>query len=85
MLANVSVYQQCDSYSQEFSDQNKLWTIWQSDQVTGAVDFRDRRPSKDGMPVEGVSFDKILALLPLKMLIFLEIFPAKQGFHSLPH
>ena len=39
--------------------------------MTGADDFRGRRPSKDGMPVEGVDFDKILALLPLKRLIFL--------------
>ena len=36
----------------------------------------------DGVPVEGVDFDKILALLPLKMLIFLQFIPAKQGFHS---
>ena len=34
------------------------------------------------MPVEGVDFGKILALLPLKMLIFLKFIPAKQGFHS---
>ena len=34
------------------------------------------------MPVEGVDFDKILALLPLKMLIFLQFNPAKQAFHS---
>ena len=34
------------------------------------------------MPVEGVDFDKILALLPLKMLIFLQFIPAEQGFHS---
>ena len=39
-------------------------------------------PSKDGMPVEGVDFGKILALLPLKTLIFLQFIPAKQGFHS---
>ena len=42
----------------------------------------DRRPSKDGMPVEEVDFDKILALLPLKMLIFLQFIPAKEGFPS---
>ena len=53
--------------------------------MTGAVDFRGRRPSKDGVPVEGVDLDKILALLPLKMSIFLESIPAKQGFHLLPH
>ena len=35
--------------------------------VTGAVDFRGRSPGKDGMPVEGVDFQKILALLPLKL------------------
>ena len=52
----------------------------QSDKVTDAADFRGRRPSKDGMPVEGVA--KILALLPLKMLIFLQFIPAKQGFYS---
>ena len=52
----------------------------QYDKVTGAVDFRDRMPSKDGMPVEGVDFDKILVLLPLKMLIFLQFIPAKQGY-----
>ena len=34
------------------------------------------------MPVEGVDFDKILVLLPLKMSIFLQFIPAKQGFHS---
>ena len=34
------------------------------------------------MPGEGVDFDKILALLPLKMLMFLQFIPAKQGFHS---
>ena len=54
----------------------------QYDKVTGAVDFRGRRPGKDGMPVEGVYFDNILALLPLKMFIFLQRIPAKQGFHS---
>ena len=54
----------------------------QYDKLTGAIDFRGRRPSKDGMPVEGVNFDKILALLPLKMLIFLQFILAKQGFHS---
>ena len=54
----------------------------QYDKVTGAVNFRGRRPSKDGKPVEGVDFDKILALLPLKMLTFLQFIPAKQGFHS---
>ena len=54
----------------------------QYDKVTGAVDFRGRRSCKDGMPVEAVSFDKILALLPLKMLIFLQFISAKQGFHS---
>ena len=54
----------------------------QYDKVTGAVDFRGRRPSEDGMRVEGVDFDKILALLPLKMLIFLQFIPAKEGFHS---
>ena len=50
--------------------------------MTGAVDFRGRRPGMDGMPVERVDFDNILALLPLKMLIFLQFIPAKQGFHS---
>ena len=50
--------------------------------MTGAIDFRGRRPSKDGMPVEGVDFDKILILLPLKMLIFLKFILAKQEFHS---
>ena len=50
--------------------------------MTGVVDFRGRRPSKDRMPVEGVDFDKILALLPLEMLIFLQFIPAKQEFHS---
>ena len=54
----------------------------QYDKVTGAVDFKGRRPSKDGMPVEEVYFDKILALLPTKMLIFLQFITAKQGFHS---
>ena len=49
--------------------------------VTDAVDFRGRRPGKDGMPVEGVDFGKILALLLLKMLIFLQFIPVKQGFH----
>ena len=34
------------------------------------------------MPVEGADFDKILALLPLKMLIFLQFILAKQEFHS---
>ena len=43
----------------------------QNDKMTDAVDFKGRRPSKDGMPVEGVDFGKILALLPLKILIFL--------------
>ena len=43
----------------------------QYDKVTGAVDFRGKRTSKDGMSVEGVEFDKILALQLLKMLIFL--------------
>ena len=51
--------------------------------MTGAVNFRARRPSEDGMPVERVDFDKILAfILPLRMLIFLQFIPAKQGFHS---
>ena len=54
----------------------------QYDKVTGPVDFRGRRLSKDGMPIEGVDFDKILALLSLRMLIFLQFIPAKQGFHS---
>ena len=54
----------------------------QYDKVTNAVDFRGRRPRKDRMPVEGVDFDKILALPPLKMLISLQFIPAKQGFHS---
>ena len=54
----------------------------QYDKVTGAVDFRGRRSSNDGMPVEGVNFDKILALLPLTMLTFLQFIPAKQEFHS---
>ena len=54
----------------------------QYDKVADAVDFRGRRPSKDGVPVEGVDFGKILALLPLKMLIFLQFIPAKQGFQS---
>ena len=54
----------------------------QYDKVTGAVDFRGKRTSKDGMPVEGVNFDKILALLPLKMLIFPQFISAKQDFHS---
>ena len=49
----------------------------QSDKVTGAIDFRGRRPGKDGMPVERV--DKIFALLSLKMLIFLQFILAKQG------
>ena len=54
--------------------------------MTGAVDFRGRRPSKDGMLVEGVDFDKILALLPLKMLIFLQfLFLPNKGFIRLPH
>ena len=35
----------------------------------------------NGMPVEGVDFDNILTLMPLKMLIFLQFIPAKQGFH----
>ena len=54
----------------------------QSDKVTDAVDFTGRRFSKDGMPVEEVDFGKILALLPLKMLIFLQFIPVK---HYLPH
>ena len=54
----------------------------QYDKVTGAVDFRGRRPSKNGMPIEGVDFDKILVLLPPKMLIFLQFIPAKRRFHS---
>ena len=33
----------------------------------------------DGMPVEGVDFDKILALLPLMIVIFLQSIPAKQA------
>ena len=53
----------------------------QYDKVTDAVDFRGRRPSKGGMPVEGVDFGKILALLSLKMLILLQFIPAKKGFH----
>ena len=36
----------------------------------------------NGIPVEGVEFGKILALLPLKMLIFLQFIPAKQKFYS---
>ena len=47
----------------------------QYDEVNDAVDFRGRRPSKDGMPVEGVD------LLPLKMLISLP----NKGFIHLPH
>ena len=31
----------------------------QYDKVTGAVDFKGRRPSKDGMPLERIDFDKI--------------------------
>ena len=54
----------------------------QYDKVTDAVDFRGRRPGKDGMPVEEVDFGKILTLLSLKMLIFLQFISAKQGFHS---
>ena len=34
------------------------------------------------MPVKGVDFDKMLALLLLKMLIFLQFIPVKQGVHS---
>ena len=85
MVANVSpgcslrIYQQCDSCNQVF----KKWINHkQYDRVTGAVDFRDKRPSEEGMPVEGVDFDKIFALLPLKMLIFLQFIPAKQAFQS---
>ena len=37
---------------------------------------------EDGMPVEGVDFDKILALLPLKMLVLLQFIPTKQRSHS---
>ena len=44
----------------------------QHDKVTGAV---------HGMPVQGVDFGKILALLPLKMWIFLP----NKGFIHLPH
>ena len=51
----------------------------QYDKVTGAVDFRGKRTSKDRMSVEGVDFDKILALLPLKMLTFLQFIPVKHG------
>ena len=40
----------------------------QYDKVTDAVDFRGRRPIKDGMP--------------LKMLIYKQFIIAKQGFHS---
>ena len=54
----------------------------QYDKVTDAVDFRGRRPSKDGMQVEGVHFGKILALLLLKMLIFLQFIPAKLESNS---
>ena len=54
----------------------------QYDKVTGAVDLRGKRISKDGMRVVGVDFDKILALLPPKMLILLQFIPAKQGFYS---
>ena len=32
----------------------------QYDKVTGAVDFRGKRTSKDGMPAEGVDFEKYL-------------------------
>ena len=45
--------------------------------VTGAVDFRGKRTSKDRMSVKRVDFNKILVLLPLKMLIFLQFIPAK--------
>ena len=38
----------------------------QYDKVTGAVAFRGKRTSKNGLPVEGVYFDKILAVLPLR-------------------
>ena len=37
--------------------------------------------SKDSRPVEGVDFDKTLALPPLKMLIFL----LNKDFIPLPH
>ena len=57
----------------------------QYDTVPGAVDFRGRRPSKDGMPVEGVDCDKILALLPLKMLISCNLFLPNKGFIHLHH
>ena len=50
--------------------------------MTGAVNFRGKRPGKNGMLVKGVDFDKILALLPLKMLIFLQFIAAKPGSHS---
>ena len=50
--------------------------------VTGGVDFRGKRTSKDGMPVEGVDFDKILTLLPLKMC---NLFLPNKGFIHLPH
>ena len=50
--------------------------------MTSAINFRGRRTSKDGIPIEGVDFHKILTLLPLMMLIFLQFIPAKQGFHS---
>ena len=49
----------------------------QYEKVTSAVDFRGRRPGKDGIPVEGVDLDKKLALLPLKMLIFLQFILTK--------
>ena len=52
----------------------------QYDKVTDAVDFRGRRPGKDGMPVKGVDFGKIIALLLQKMLIFLP----NKGFIHLP-
>ena len=31
----------------------------QYDKVTGAVDFRGRRPSKDGIPVAGVDWSAL--------------------------
>ena len=54
--------------------------------MTGAVDFLGRRPRKDGMPVEGVDVDEILAfIMPLRMLISMNLFLQNKGFIRLPH
>ena len=54
----------------------------QNNKVTDAVDFRGRRPGKDGMPAEGVDVGKNTCFTASKDVDIPAICSCQQGFHS---